>query len=262
MSNGTDSANSWLPYCKQDTGRPLRLFCLPYAGGAAPIFRSWPAILGSKIEVCPIELPGRGTRFREKAESYLVSLAQSVCDGILPHLDRPFLLFGHSMGALLGFEVLKHLYKTQGLTPVLFFAAGRNAAHIPEGKVSYDLPDPALMERLQELNGTPAGLMDHPEFTKLMMPTLRADFAISETYVYKEGPPLKCPIVALGGISDPETNMEGLEAWQQHTSSFFKLRIFPGEHFFLNTAKELMLQTIVEEIDAVRIQPSQVAIGY
>src|ERR1700731_1978649 len=98
--------------------------------------------------------------------------------------------------------------------------------------------------------------MEHPEFKVLMMPTLRADFAISETYLYTAGPPLECPIVALGGVSDPETSMEGLDAWRQHTTAFFKLRMFPGEHFFLNTAKELMLQTIMEEINMIWIPSS------
>jgi medium-chain acyl-[acyl-carrier-protein] hydrolase len=259
MNNGANPSNPWLPCCKQDTHRKLRLFCLPYAGGGSSIFRGWSAILGTDIEVCPIELPGRGTRFREKPVNHLLSLAQAVCDGILPYLDRPFVLFGHSMGSLLGFEVLRNLQGRLGLKPLLFFAAGRNAAHIPEIKISYDLPDAALMQRLQELNGTPSGIMEHPEFKLLMMPTLRADFAISETYAYTEGPSLECPVIALGGVSDPETNVEGLDAWRQHTKSSFKLRIFPGEHFFLNTAKELMLQTMTEEMNMVLTQSSQVA---
>lgn len=254
MPSGHSQSNPWLPYTKADASGQVRLFCLPYAGGAASIFRSWSAILGPDIEVYPIELPGRGTRFREKAVSDLLPLAQAVCKGILPHLDRPFFFFGHSMGALLGFEVLRHLRTAMGREPLVFFAAGRNGAHIPEAKISYDLPDPQLMQRLQELNGTPQGLMEHPEFKALMMPTLRADFAISETYLYTEGPPLGCPIVALGGVSDPETTVEGLDAWRQHTKSFFKLRLFPGEHFFLNTARELMLQTMKEEMMAFAAQ--------
>lgn len=252
----------WLPYSKLDMERKVRLFCLPYAGGAASIFRSWSALLPTEIEVCPIELPGRGTRFREKPVDHLLSLAQAVNDGIVPHLDRPFVLFGHSMGALLGFEVLRRLQRKHGLKPLLFFAAGRNGAHVPENKISYNLPDPALMHRLQELNGTPTELMEHPEFKVLMMPTLRADFAISETYTYTEAPPLDCPIVALGGIADPETTVEGLNAWRQHTTSPFKLRIFPGEHFFLNTARELMLQTMMEEINAALAPSSPVAAGH
>jgi medium-chain acyl-[acyl-carrier-protein] hydrolase len=262
MTNGANPSNPWLPFCKQDMHRKVRLFCLPYAGGAASIFRDWSAILGTEIEVCPIELPGRGTRFREKPVSDLLSLAHAVCDSILPHLDRPFVLFGHSMGALLGFEILRNLQGRFGLKPLLFFAAGRNAAHIPENKISYDLPEAALMQRLQELNGTPSGVMEHPEFKLLIMPTLRADFAISETYAYTEGPPLECPVIALGGVSDPETTVEGLDAWRQHTDSSFKLRIFPGEHFFLNSSKELMLQTMIEETNLVLAQSSQVAVGH
>jgi medium-chain acyl-[acyl-carrier-protein] hydrolase len=253
MTPGSTPANPWLPYCKGSSNGKLRLFCLPFAGGAASIFRTWTAILGPDIEVAPIELPGRGTRFREKPVSDLLALAQAVCTGILPRLDRPFLLFGHSMGALLGFEVIRHLRKAYGMEPLLFFAAGRNGAHIPEATISYNLPDQQIMERLQDLNGTPQGLMEHPEFKTLMMPALRADFAISETYVYAADAPLDCPIVALGGISDPETTTEGLDAWRQHTRSFFRLRLFPGEHFFLNTAKELMLQTMMEEIKGLAL---------
>jgi medium-chain acyl-[acyl-carrier-protein] hydrolase len=231
----------------------VRLFCFSYAGGSASTFRGWPTGFPADIQVCPIELPGRGTRFKEPPSQQLVPLARAVGEGILPYLDRPFAIFGHSMGGRLGFEVCRDLEARFGIQPLVFFASGTTSPEISEPNPAHNLPDDLLIARLRELNQSRPGTFDYPELLQLMIPVLRADLSVSETYVYKAGPRLLCPMVVLGGISDLETTQEGLQGWKQYAISF-KMKMFPGDHFFINTAKTLVLKTILDEIRTAQPQ--------
>jgi len=237
----------WLPHCAHESHARVRLFCLPYAGGSAASFRNWQTGFSRDIQVCPVELPGRGTRFTEPLHGELVPLARSISEGILPYMDRPFAIFGHSMGGRLGFEVCRDLEVRFAMRPLVFFASGANSPEIPEANPVHHLPDDQMVARLRALNQSRPGAFDHPELLQVLLPVLKADLRISETYVYEAGPPLVCPVVALGGDSDLETTREALEDWRRYAFSF-KLKMFPGDHFFINTAKSLVLRTIQEEI--------------
>lgn len=227
----------------------LRLFCLPYAGGGARIFWRWPQQLPRTIEVCPIELPGRGSRMQEPPLTNLLALVRDMAYSIRPNLDRPFALFGHSMGALLGFELARLLRREEGVGPVGLFVSGCGAPQIHYGGLpTYDLPDSELLEELRCLNGTPKEVLDNPELMQLMLPLLRADFEMIETYTYFPEPPLDCPISAFGGLRDPKTKLEHLVPWRDQTTARFTLRMLNGDHFFLHQAEPQLLYALLREL--------------
>lgn len=227
----------------------MRLFCFPYAGGNASIFRGWAEQLPKYLEVCPVQLPGRGTRTRESPFNSLTPLVEALAQAMPPELEKPFAFFGHSMGAIIGFELARHLRKRGLPEPLHLFASGHKAPQIPEaGPLDYDLPEPEFIEKLRGLNGTPQEVLEHPELMELMLPLLRADFALIQTYVYSPELPLDCPITVLGGTEDRHVSREHLEAWREQTRGSFMLRMLPGDHFFLQTTQSLLLRILADRL--------------
>lgn len=245
------SITSYEPWIVRPRPHPrpaLRLFCLPYAGGGAPIFHSWAAALPAGIELCPVQYPGRGSRLAEPPHRTIASLAQALLPALRPLLDRPFALFGHSMGALLGFELARMLHH-EGRSPAQLFVSAHRAPQLPDTEEPlHALPEPELIEQLRKLNGTPPEILAHAELLELMLPVLRADFAACETYAYAPGPPLACPLTAFGGLRDPHVPREALAAWQTQTSGPFALRMFPGDHFFLSSDQQQLLAAIARDL--------------
>ncbi|MCI0529785.1 MAG: thioesterase domain-containing protein, partial [Nitrospira sp.] len=179
----------------------------------------------------------------------LSPLVQVIAQALFPYLDKPFAFFGHSMGALVSFELTRHLRRQYRLGPVHLFVSGHHAPQIPDPDPPvHTLPEPAFLEELSRLNGTPKEVLEHTELMHLMLPTLRADFAVCETYTYTTEPPLDCPISAYGGLQDLEVSRDSLEAWQVQTRTSFSLRMFPGDHFFLHTAQPLLLRVLSWEL--------------
>ncbi|HHP7245291.1 MAG TPA: thioesterase II family protein [Elainellaceae cyanobacterium] len=241
----TTVTNSWVKCFKPNPGASLRLFCLPYAGGGALIFRDWSDQLCEEVEVCPIELPGRGTRLREKPFTRIDPLVNMIAQSLVPYLDKPFAFFGHSMGALLSFEVTHLLSQQYSSTPAHLFVSGRRAPDIPEPNPPiHPLPNADFLEELRLLNGTPEAVLTNKDLMQLLLPTLRADFELHETYVYKAKPSLRCAITAFGGFQDPDVNCEMLKAWQEQTNDTFSLQMFPGDHFFINTEQIALWQSL------------------
>jgi medium-chain acyl-[acyl-carrier-protein] hydrolase len=227
----------------------LRLFCFPYAGGGANIFRTWQDNLPPTVEVCPVQLPGREKRLLEPPFTNLRLLVEAARRALLPYLDRPFAFFGHSMGATISFELARSLYQEQNLNPVHLFVSGRRAPQLPETHaLTYDLPQKEFLEELRRLKGTPAEILEHPELMELMLPLLRADFELVQTYHYLAGPPQRCPITAFGGLHDEEVSRADLEAWREQTTTAFSLHMLPGDHFFLHTAQPPLLKTLALEL--------------
>ncbi|MBW4678528.1 MAG: thioesterase II family protein [Microcoleus vaginatus WJT46-NPBG5] len=250
MLKTTQSAfNAWVMCPKPNPQARLRLFCFPYAGAGSQIFRTWAQSLPASLEVCPIELPGRGTRIMEAPYSQLDPLVETLASVLLPHLDKPFAFFGHSMGALLSFELVRRLRKKSSLLPLHLFVSGRQAPQIPDSNPPiHALPEPAFLEELRRYNGTPQAVLENAELMHLLLPILRADFAAIETYVYASEPPLECPITAFGGFQDPEASCDELAAWCEQTSAAFSLQMFPGDHFFLHSAQSQLLQFLSQEL--------------
>ncbi len=227
----------------------LRLFCFPYAGNGATIFRAWPRSLPDFVEVCPVQFPGRENRLQEPPFTRLTMLAQAAAHGLAPHLDKPFAFFGHSMGALVAFEVARCLRRTERPRPVRLFVSG---AVSPSLRLSsprfYDLPEAELLDELRRLEGTPPEVLAHPELMRLALPIIRADFEVCQTYEYPVEPPLDCPITAFGGLEDAETPREHVAAWQRETNSACETLMLPGGHFFIHTAAERLLRIIAQEL--------------
>lgn len=239
----------WFAYVKPRPQAQLRLFCFPYAGGSALIYRKWVDALPSFVEVYPVQLPGRGNRLYEPAFNKLDVLVETVAQGMGPYLDKPFALFGHSMGATISFELARLLRREGRAMPMQLFISGRRAPQIPDREPPiYNLPEAELFEELHRLGGTPREVLEHPELMQVMLPLLRADLTIAETYVCTPEPPLDCPISVYGGLHDEDVTREDLEGWAEHTTGSFALRMLEGDHFFLNTSQPLLLRTLSQEL--------------
>jgi len=194
--------------------------------------------------MCAIEIPGRGMRMTETLETNALKLSAGLADIIEPLLDKPFAFFGHSMGAMLAFEISLALKKRLGTTPKHLFASGAPAPQLPRSRpITYNLPEPELIEELRRLNGTPPELLDNPDFRGIMLPLMRADFSAVQTYTYQGGR-LDCPVSVFGGLNDPEVAEEALAPWKEMTSGPFTRHMFTGDHFFLNTSTRLLCNTI------------------
>lgn len=179
-------------------------------------------------------------------------MVEAIKPAILQFLDKPFAFFGHSMGAKIGFELARHLRRDEKVEPAHLFVSGSNAPQLPkEERPVHDLPEPEFIEELRRLNGTPREVFENPELMRLMIPLLRADFAVCSTYSYLDEPRLSCSISAYGGLADQEVDRGSLEAWREQTAANFLLRMFPGDHFFLNTNQSLLLRVLSRELDQV-----------
>jgi medium-chain acyl-[acyl-carrier-protein] hydrolase len=245
----TPNLKFWIAPPQPNPDAYLRLFCFPYAGGSALTFRTWPDRLPTTVEVCPVELPGRGTRLPEPPFTRLSSLVATIARALLPYLDKPFAFFGHSMGALVSFELTRLLRREYGLSPVHLFVSSRRAPHVQDpNPLIHALPEPEFLEELRRLNGTPEAVLESAELMQLLLPTLRADFAVIETYAYTAESPLNCPITAFGGLQDRELSYENLEAWREQTQASFSLNMLRGDHFFLHSAQPSLLQFLSQEL--------------
>lgn len=242
----------WFPQARLDTGAGVRLFCFPYAGGGASLYRQWLPVSPPGVQVCPAQLPGRESRISEPAVQDAVQLASMAAEAMIPHLGKPFAVFGHSMGALVGFEVVRALCRMGKELPLCLFVAGSRAPHLRRTEEPiHSLPDACFWERVRELDGLPTALESEPELKRLVLPTLRADFALCENYAYSDGPPLPVPIRAYGGIADSTVKRPEILAWRDHTTSTFRDSQFPGNHFFLQSEPHLLLTTMARELSAL-----------
>lgn len=248
-----NSTMSWFGGCDPSRPAALRLFCFPFAGGSAQVFRDWKNAFGEEVEVCPIQLPGRQQRFREPPLRTVPAIAEAVSAVLAPLTDRPYALFGHSMGSAVAFEVARRLRALGAPPPAVLMVSGRGAPHRPRSRPPiHDLPQAAFIDALRRYGGTPEEVFQHPELLDLMIPLLRADFEAVETYRPGEEPPLDCPILAFGGIDDPDVGEEDVAAWARHGAAGFAMHRLPGGHFFLNTHASDLLPLIRAALDRLR----------
>lgn len=227
-------ANSaWLPQTKPLPDK-LNLFGFPFAGGGSDCYRDWTAAFDNRIQFCPVEYPGRARRWGEPLLATMDDLAEAALAALRPWLDTPFAFFGHSMGGQLAYELARRLGLGNEATPVAVFVSSWPAAHVPvKQPIKHLLDDPAFVDCLRNLEGTPEDVLDCPELLELMLPIIRNDFRLVESWVHPGGPPLACPIHAMGGDRDPEVPQDELEAWHQHSGAGATVEIFDGGHFYL-----------------------------
>ena len=227
----------------------MRLFCFPYAGGGASIYRSWQDGLPAEIEVCPVQPPGRENRLSHERFLRVGPLADAVIEAIQPLVDLPFAFFGHSLGAVVAYETAVRLRDSGAPAPVQIIVSARRAPGVaPRDEPTYDLPPDEFRAKLEELEGTPKAVLDHPELMELMEPLLRADFELNDTYEPSGKPPLDSPVTVFGGLEDPDVEREHLEHWKEVTRAEFRLRMFAGGHFFLHDHQATVTASVAEEL--------------
>jgi surfactin synthase thioesterase subunit len=237
-------SDEWIVRYRQNEQARLRLFCFPYAGGGASMFRPWLDALPSEVELCGIQLPGRENRLAEPAYTRLAPLVQTLADVLSPYLDRPFAFYGHSMGALVSFELARQLRRTHDKHPVCLYLAAYRAPQLPNPNIKiYHLPSEVFKVVLRA-EGIPDMILQNEELMQAMLLTLRADFELCDTYEYREEPPLACPFTIFGGLEDVRVHAADLEAWSLHSSTTCSQFLFSGSHFFLHTAQHLLLAAI------------------
>ena len=228
----------------------LRLFCLPYAGAGASIFTNWANKLPPEIELCALQLPGRESRSNEPPFTRIKPLVQTLVPLLQPYLDSPFAFFGHSMGATLSFELIRELRNQNLPLPVHLFVSSACAPQLPDLKPPiHRLPDSQLIAKIEEYGGTPEAILRDRQLVEQFLPIVRADFAMLETYFYRSNPPFEFSITALGGDRDSLVSPQQLAAWSQQTSADFRQQIFPGNHFYLHSVREQLLQIVSQTVE-------------
>jgi surfactin synthase thioesterase subunit len=227
----------------------VRLFCFPYAGAGASVFRDWSSALPATIEVVPVQYPGRENRVRETLINRIERLVTTL-RGELGDLNIPFAFFGHSMGALVSYELARKLHEEGKPGPVHLFVSGRRAPdRIDEDPLLHQSDNHTLIEKLREFEGTPEAIFQYPELLAFWVQIFRADLEACETYEYGNGTPLSCPITAFGGLEDTHVSQADIVAWQRHTRGEFASHMLPGNHFFLKQSREKLLNTICDDLN-------------
>ncbi|MGP8247723.1 MAG: thioesterase domain-containing protein [Bryobacteraceae bacterium] len=239
-------AAAWFPGIERVEGP--RLFCLPHAGGGAAGLAAWEAGWNGARAICPVRLPGRESRQMEAPFERMAALVTALADALAGYLDRPFGFFGHSMGAVVGFELARELRRRGLAQPRVLIASGARAPQFRRGHVPPPDPgDEELLAELGRLEGTPQGLWEDAAAQAVLLPALRADTALYRRYVYGEEARLDCAICAYGGTADANVGEAHLAAWREQTTGPFRLRRFDGGHFYLQPPGAEFLAALGED---------------
>ncbi len=247
--NGYTRRGDWIIRPHRMAAAAVRLVCAPYAGGAASAYRLWPDDLPSWVDVCAIQLPGREQRYGEAFVTNMPEVAEAVVAAVMPLADLPLVFFGHSMGAIIAFETVRLLQSRHGIVARRLIISGRRAPHLPSARPDmHGLPQGALLDELRRLNGTHTDVLSDPEMLGIVLPIVRADFKLIETYRMAQAVPLACPVSAIGGDADPDVSPAMLRDWHMTTRDEFEMKIFAGDHFYHNAQKRSVLEFISSKL--------------
>ncbi|MBE9045187.1 acyltransferase domain-containing protein [Pleurocapsales cyanobacterium LEGE 10410] len=253
QTNNSDPA-LWIARPQPNPQASIRLFCFPYAGAGISCFRSWTKHLAPEIEVCPIQLPGRENRRQEVPLTRMKSVVQTLAPMLRPYLDQPYAFFGHSMGAMLCFELARELRRRNWQQPSHLLVSACRAPQVPDlAPPLHRLPEVKFLEKLKNLKGIPEEILAGPKLMQLFLPTLRADFELLETYFYLNEQPFDFPITAFGGLADNKVSIEELNVWREQTKAEFNLQMFTGDHFFLHTSNRELLPELAQQLQKLLI---------
>jgi pyochelin biosynthesis protein PchC len=244
----TREGYGWLRSFHPGDREGIRLVCFPHAGGSATYYRPLSVLLSPNVRVLAVQYPGRQDRRHEPTINSIAVMA----DELLAELGTsrvPTAFFGHSMGAVLAFEVARR-WETRGFPPTTLFVSARRAPSIlPRHPVPES--DEELLSMIRRLGGTDSGLLDDEEFVRMILPAVRNDYQAAERYRYQPGPDVSCPVVALIGDNDPQVSLSEVEKWREHTTGPFFVRVFGGGHFYLDSHREEVARLLLGSADVV-----------
>jgi medium-chain acyl-[acyl-carrier-protein] hydrolase len=247
------SKSTYLPNLPRlESNVKLRLFCFPFGGAGASFYRDWNRNTPHFIEVCPVQLPGREERLSEKPFTNLVPMVSELGKILVPYFVQPFAFFGHSMGALISFELTRYLRRYHQSMPECLFISARPAPQIElADPPTYDLPDQEFIENIRKIQGTPETVLENDELMELFLPILRDDFRLCQTYRYSHEQPLNCPFHVFGGLEDSEISQDDLLHWRSQTIYPMQLKMFKGNHFYIIQNQASLLQIISQQLNQI-----------
>ncbi|MEY9840335.1 thioesterase II family protein [Streptacidiphilus sp. EB103A] len=225
------------------------LVCFPHAGGSASYFRPWSEALAPRVQALAVQYPGRQDRLHHPRLTSVADFADEAFIALEPLMDRPLALFGHSMGAMIAFELGLRMRSRLGMEPSALFVSARRApsAGKPDGAVHL-LPDDQLVTHLHHLSGTDSRILDDESVLRMILPPMRSDYQAIETYLYRPGPPLGCPVVVLVGDDDGTITPSEARSWEAHTTGPFALHVFSGGHFYLAEHQQALADLVTREL--------------
>jgi medium-chain acyl-[acyl-carrier-protein] hydrolase len=225
------------------------VFCFHFAGGSASQFRPWDGMISNEIEILGVQLPGREARYHEPPMRDLAALIKVLGPALTSYIDRPFALFGHSLGALIAFEFARWLRRNSHPAPSGLFVASQPAPQLPRTYApTHDLPEAELLDVLRMYGGTTESVLTNSQVMQIFLPTIRADLEMNRMYEYAPDAPLACTIDAFCGEADPICSEHAILAWKEQALSRFRCHFFPGGHFFFQKQPNLILSSLTEHL--------------
>ncbi|MFE2546309.1 thioesterase II family protein [Actinacidiphila glaucinigra] len=239
-------SSRWIRRYHPSEGGRVRLVCLPHAGGSASFYFPMSQALAPASDVLSVQYPGRQDRRDEPGITDMATYADALTRELLPWIDRPLAFFGHSMGAVLAFEVTRRLEREHGVTPLRIFASGRRAPSSHRHETVHLRDDDGVVAEMRELSGTDSRILGDEEILRMVLPAIRSDYTAIENYRATPGDRVSTPITVLTGDADPRTTREEAQAWAQHTTGEFEIHCFAGGHFFLANHQEAIMKLVSE----------------
>ncbi|WP_406143462.1 thioesterase II family protein [Streptomyces sp. NBC_01012] len=252
---------TWIRRWNSGAGARIRLICLPHAGGSASFYRPWAALLPPEAELLGVQYPGREDRLQDPMIDTMGELVTALADALPPLLDRPYALFGHSMGSAVAWELAHELSRRGAPQPRRMFVSGRAAPHTAVAGDVHRRDDDVLCAELRRLGGTSGEVLDDPGLRSLVLGIVRNDYRLIETYRPDVRPLLDCPVHVLTGADDPELDrervLERAGGWADLTTARTEVRTFPGDHFYLTPRRREVVATVLRRMDPSLITGGQ-----
>ncbi|MFC4121893.1 thioesterase II family protein [Nonomuraea zeae] len=242
-------AASWTSVPEPRPQAAVRLFCLPYAGGGSVEFGQWAGLLPESVEVVAVNLPGRERRIRETPRTSMDQLVPELADALEPQLDRPYALFGYSMGAWVAFELARQLRRRGVRQPRALLAAAAGPPDQPPAETHYDAPEARLVSWMRRLGGSHGMPLDDQRLLDVVLPRIRADLEITDTYRHRAEPPLPYPVRVYTGTDDEVVSPGTAGLWSRQAGGDFSCRVLRGGHFFLHERRAELLAHIVNDLE-------------